>query len=171
MQAKLLRFLQEGEVQRLGSPDIFKVDVRVIAATNSDLMELVGRRQFRQDLFYRLTVFPIELDPLRKRPEDIGPLSEFFLTALSTDSGDPKKTLAPRALNILQANDWRGNARELQHTIERAFILAGNSQMILPEHLRLLPSPRILEKHLVDDRSTHPHEPGSYCEYREAIRG
>jgi transcriptional regulator with GAF, ATPase, and Fis domain len=170
MQAKLLRFLQEGEVQRLGSHDIFRVDVRVIAATNSDLMGLVNRRQFREDLFYRLTVFPIELDPLRNRPEDIGPLSEFFLTALSTESSEPKKTLSPGALSILQANDWRGNVRELQHTIERAFILANNSHVILPEHLRLLPSLSILDQHLIDEHSTRPRELGGSFEYKEIIR-
>ncbi|MGO8791580.1 MAG: sigma-54 interaction domain-containing protein [Terriglobia bacterium] len=167
MQAKLLRFLQEGEVQRLGSHDIFRVDVRVIAATNSDLIELVSRRQFREDLFYRLTVFPIELDPLRNRREDIGPLSEFFLAALSTESGDPKKTLSLGALTILQANDWRGNVRELQHAIERAFILANNSQVILPEHLRLLPSPRVPERQHLDERSTRPRESGGSFEYAE----
>jgi transcriptional regulator with GAF, ATPase, and Fis domain len=152
MQAKLLRFLQEGEVQRLGSHDIFRVDVRVIAATNSNLAGLVSKRQFREDLFYRLTVFPIELDPLRDRPEDIGPLSEFFLSSLSAETDDPKKTLSPEALRILQGNEWRGNVRELQHAIERAFILAHSSQVILAEHLRLLPSPRIPEKQLTENR-------------------
>jgi len=170
MQAKLLRFLQEGEVQRLGSHDIFRVDVRVIAATNSDLMGLVSKRQFREDLFYRLTVFPIELDPVRNRPEDIGPLSEYFLTTLSTDSGEPKKTLSAGALTILQANEWRGNVRELQHAIERAFILANHSQVILPEHLRLLPSPRIREEHLIDERSTRSPEPAGSFEYQKNVR-
>ena len=152
MQAKLLRFLQAGEVQRLGSHDIFRVDVRVIAATNSDLIALVNRRQFREDLYYRLTVFPIEIDPLRHRPEDIAPLCEFFLAALSKESGEPKKTLSKEALTILEGNDWRGNVRELQHAIERAFILARGSQVILPEHLRLLPSPRIPEIQIIRDR-------------------
>ena len=170
MQAKLLRFLQEGEVQRLGSHDIFKVDVRVIAATNSDLVGLVSRKQFREDLFYRLTVFPIELDPLRNRPEDIGPLSEFFLTTLSADCGEPKKALSPGALTILQANEWRGNVRELQHAIERAFILANDSQIILPEHLRLLPSPPILERVHIDERSMRARVPGGSFEYNEMIR-
>ena len=153
MQAKLLRFLQAGEVQRLGSHDIFRVDVRVIAATNSDLIGLVNRRQFREDLFYRLTVFPIEIDPLRRRPEDIAPLCEFFLASLAKESGEPKKTLSKEALTILEGNDWRGNVRELQHAIERAFILARGSQVILPEHLRLLPSPRIPEARAIRDRS------------------
>jgi transcriptional regulator with GAF, ATPase, and Fis domain len=153
MQAKLLRFLQAGEVQRLGTHDIFRVDVRVIAATNSDLIGLVNRRQFREDLFYRLTVFPIEIDPLRRRPEDIAPLCEFFLAGLAKESGEPRKTLSKEALTILEGNDWRGNVRELQHTIERAFILAAGSKVILPRHLRLLPSPRIPETRIVRDHS------------------
>jgi transcriptional regulator with GAF, ATPase, and Fis domain len=162
MQAKLLRFLQEGEVQRLGSHDIFRVDVRVIAATNSDLVRLVNSRQFREDLYYRLTVFPIEIDPLRERPEDIGPLCEFFLARLSKESGEPKKALSQAALKVLERNEWHGNVRELQHTIERAFILAHNSQVILSEHLRLLPSPRIPDRHFTDDRAMRLPEPASY---------
>ena len=162
MQAKLLRFLQEGEVQRLGSHDIFRVDVRVIAATNSDLVGLVSRRQFREDLFYRLSVFPIEVDPLRERPEDIAPLCEFFLVALSKESGEPKKALSRGVLEILERNEWRGNVRELQHAIERAFILAHDSPVILAEHLRLLPSPRIPERHLTEVRVTSLPEPGGY---------
>jgi transcriptional regulator with PAS, ATPase and Fis domain len=158
MQAKLLRFLQEGEVQRLGSHDVFRVDVRVIAATNSDLLALVSRRQLREDLFYRLTVFPIEIDPLRRRPEDIGPLCEFFLAALAEESGEPKKALSKEALTVLEGNEWRGNVRELQHAIERAFILAHDTQVILAEHLRLLPSPRSPEKHLIRDLSEGPPE-------------
>ena len=152
MQAKLLRFLQEGEVQRLGSHDIFRVDVRVIAATNSDLAGLVSSRQFREDLYYRLMVFPIEIDPLRERLDDIVPLCEFFLAGLAEESGEPKKVLSQAALRILEGNEWRGNVRELQHAIERAFILAGASQVILPDHLRLLPSPRISEKPLTEAR-------------------
>jgi len=162
MQAKLLRFLQEGEVQRLGSHDIFRVDVRVIAATNSDLAELVSRHQFREDFYYRLTVFPIEIDPLRVRPEDIAPLCEFFLAGLAAESGKPKKTLSPGTLRVLEGNEWRGNIRELQHAIERAFILAQNSQVISSEHLRLLPSPRIAEKHLIAGLAAHLPEPASY---------
>jgi len=165
MQAKLLRFLQEGEVQRLGSHDIFRVDVRVIAATNSDLIELVSKRQFRVDLFYRLTVFPIELAPLRDRPEDIGPLSEFFLAGLAAQSGDPQKSLSAEALSVLKASEWRGNVRELQHAIERAFILAHSSSVIQAEHLRLLPSPRSQEMPLLEDHSAHPPEPVNAWHY------
>jgi transcriptional regulator with GAF, ATPase, and Fis domain len=163
MQAKLLRFLQQGEVQRLGSQDIFRVDVRVIAATNSDLAGLVSRRQFREDLFYRLTVFPIEVEPLRRRPEDIGPLCEFFLAGLAEESGESKKALSQGALTFLEGNEWRGNVRELQHAIERAFILAHDSDVILPEHLSLVPSPRLPEKHPIEGNAARLPEPVSYC--------
>jgi transcriptional regulator with GAF, ATPase, and Fis domain len=161
MQAKLLRFLQEGEVQRLGTHDIFRVDVRVIVATNSELARLVSRRQFREDLFYRLTVFPIEIEPLRRRPEDIAPLCEFFLAGLAEELGEPKKALSLGALKVLEGHEWRGNVRELQHAMERAFILAHNSQVILAEHLRLLPSPGIPEKHLVEGVPLRLPEPVS----------
>jgi len=167
MQAKLLRFLQEGEVQRLGSHDVFRVDVRVIAATNSDLVGLVSRHQFREDLFYRLMVFPVELDPLRKRPEDIGPLAEHFLARLSAESGAPTKTLSAGALSILQGNEWQGNVRELQHTMERAVILAHDSQIILPEHLRLLPVPRNFEQRSLKSRSARQAYSGNFFNNQE----
>src|SRR5581483_533689 len=86
IQAKLLRFLDQGEVQRLGSPDVFRVDVRVIAATNADLGELAARKQFRADLYYRLAVFPVELPPLSARREDIARLARHFLRKLQPDS-------------------------------------------------------------------------------------
>jgi DNA-binding NtrC family response regulator len=124
MQAKLLRFLQHGEVQRLGSPDIFRVDVRVIAATNANLKEQVAERQFRSDLYYRLAVFPIQLPNLAMRREDILPLSECFLEKLCADAGTGFKSLTPAAAALLQRHAWPGNVRELEHAIERAFILS-----------------------------------------------
>lgn len=124
MQAKLLRFLQHGEVQRLGSPDIFRVDVRVIAATNANLKEQVAERQFRSDLYYRLAVFPIQLPNLAVRREDILPLSEFFLEKLCADAGAGFKSLTPAAAALLQRHAWPGNVRELEHAMERAFILS-----------------------------------------------
>jgi transcriptional regulator with GAF, ATPase, and Fis domain len=130
MQAKLLRFLQDGEVQRLGSSDIFRVDVRVISATNVNLLRCVQERQFRQDLYYRLAVFPLELPPLRQRREDIVPLAEHFLDALSEQSAVPSKKLSPSAGALLQQHPWPGNVRELQHAVERAFILAGDERQL-----------------------------------------
>src|SRR6266403_4065509 len=106
MQAKLLRFLQNGEVQRLGSSDVYRVDVRVVCATNVQLPEMVKARQFRQDLYYRLAIFPIQLPPLRERAEDIGALSDRFLEKLSEDASLPRKILSARALAYLQKGIW-----------------------------------------------------------------
>jgi transcriptional regulator with GAF, ATPase, and Fis domain len=94
MQAKLLRFLQNGEVQRLGSSDVYRVDVRVVCATNVRLLDLVQRKQFRLDLYYRLEIFPIAVPPLRARTEDIAPLARHFLEKLSLEAGVPNKYLA-----------------------------------------------------------------------------
>jgi transcriptional regulator with GAF, ATPase, and Fis domain len=138
MQAKLLRFLQNGEVQRLGSPDVHRVDVRVVCATNVRLLDLVHAKQFRQDLYYRLAIFPIELPSLRERAEDIAPLAAHFLALLSKDVGVEERALAPEALQMLECAEWPGNVRELQHAIERAFILAGNSTQLDPEHFLAL---------------------------------
>jgi transcriptional regulator with GAF, ATPase, and Fis domain len=134
MQAKLLRFLQNGEVQRLGSSDVFQVDVRVICATNVRLLECVKQKQFRQDLYYRLAVFPIELPPLRERSEDMARLADQFLSDFCREAGVPPKRLAASAHALLRACPWPGNVRELQHAIERAFILAGEETQLLVEH-------------------------------------
>lgn len=136
MQAKLLRFLQNGEVQRLGSSDVYRVDVRVICATNVRLTELVQAKQFRQDLYYRLAVFPIELPPLRQRIGDIGALAEHFLGKLSAESRLPVKKLAGESHSLLEARAWEGNVRELQHVLERAFILSGNEERLRPEFFK-----------------------------------
>jgi DNA-binding NtrC family response regulator len=137
MQAKLLRFLQDGEVQRLGSSDVLRVDVRVIGATNADLSERVRRKEFREDLYYRLSVFPIEIESLQKRIEDIRPLGLHFLNGFCRESGAPIKKISSAAQAVLERHSWPGNIRELRHIIERAFILAGDSHEILPEHIRI----------------------------------
>ncbi len=137
MQAKLLRFLQDGEVQRLGSSDIFRVDVRVISATNVNLLRCVQERQFRQDLYYRLAVFPLELPPLRQRREDIVPLAEHFLDALSGQSCVPGRRISLSAASLLRQHQWPGNVRELQHAVERAFILAGDERQLRASHFSL----------------------------------
>ena len=134
IQAKLLRFLQEGEVQRLGSPNLFRANVRVVAATNSNLTQRIAEKQFREDLYYRLSVFPIELPPLRERAEDIIPLAEHFLFSLSRRADVPFKSLIARACVRLQQYSWPGNVRELQLMVERAFILADGEFFLLPEH-------------------------------------
>jgi transcriptional regulator with GAF, ATPase, and Fis domain len=134
MQAKLLRFLQDGEVQRLGSSDVFRVDVRVVCATNVNLLQQVKQKLFRQDLYYRIAVFPLELPPLRERPEDIGPLAEKFLDDLCRESGTPAKRLSASSIAFLRQSQWPGNVRELQHSVERAFILAGQETQLHVEH-------------------------------------
>jgi transcriptional regulator with GAF, ATPase, and Fis domain len=137
MQAKLLRFLQEGEVQRLGSSDVVRVDARVIAATNTDLAERVREKAFREDLYYRLSVFPIDIQPLRARVEDILPLSLHFLSGFCRESGVVEKDISAAARRVLEQHSWPGNVRELRHVIERAFILSENNPELLPEHIRI----------------------------------
>ena len=138
MQAKILRFLQEGEVQRLGSHDPCRVDVRIVAATNADLLELVEKRQFREDLFYRLSVFPIDIEPLRARPSDVGLLAQHFIDQYCADARTQSKYLTPAAITFLQSHDWPGNVRELKHATERACIMADQSPVIVPEHFSLI---------------------------------
>jgi transcriptional regulator with GAF, ATPase, and Fis domain len=137
MQVKLLRFLQDGEVQRLGSSDIFHVDVRVISATNVNLLRCVQEKLFRQDLYYRLAVFPLELPPLRQRRDDVVPLAEHFLDALAEQSYVPSKKLSPSAEVLLVRHLWPGNVRELQHAVERAFILAGDERQLRASYFSL----------------------------------
>jgi transcriptional regulator with GAF, ATPase, and Fis domain len=136
MQAKLLRFLQNGEVQRLGSSDVYRVDVRVVCATNVRLLDLVRAKQFRLDLYYRLAIFPIAMPPLRDRSEDIRALAEHFLNKFSADGEVPQKHLTAAALQYLQKAAWAGNVRELQHALERAFILAGNDLRLTTDHFQ-----------------------------------
>ena len=137
MQAKLLRFVQEGEVQRLGSADLFRVDTRVIAATNADLLQRVQEKQFREDLYYRLAVFPLDLPPLRNRSEDVLPLAEQFLASLCRKTEVPQKTFSIEAGEVLKKHLWPGNVRELQHRVERAFVLSESSNEISAEDLTL----------------------------------
>jgi len=131
LQSKLLRFLEQGEVQRLGSTDTFRVDVRIVAATNSNLRQLVQQRNFREDLFYRLSIFPIELTPLRERMDDLGLLTQSFLSKFCPQN----VTLTPEAVAVLQQHTWPGNVRELRNVIERATILMEQDREIRPEHI------------------------------------
>lgn len=136
LQAKLLRFLQNGEVQRLGSSDIHKVDVRVVCATNVKLLDVVRNKQFRQDLYYRLAVFPIVVPPLRERTEDIADLSRHLLEKLCAENKIPGKRIPQSVLAVLEKSQWDGNVRELEHAIERAFILSGNDRELKTDHFR-----------------------------------
>ena len=135
LQPKLLRFLEQKELQRLGSSQMVRVDARVVAATNVDLLTLVGEGKFREDLYYRLSAFPLAIPPLRDRPEDILQLAEHFLQRFSAGAVVP--ILSDEALGLLQTQNWRGNVRELQNVIERALILAADQPIIRPAHLVL----------------------------------
>ena len=135
MQAKLLRFVQEGEVQRLGSSDLFRVDARVVAATNADLLQRVREKRFREDLYYRLAVFPLDLPSLESRSDDILPLARHFLESFCRENGVPPKMIHPDVAIMLKRHNWPGNVRELQHTVERAFVLADGNPQIRPEDL------------------------------------
>lgn len=137
LQAKLLRFLEQKEIQRLGSAETVRVDVRVVAATNADLMQKVEAGTFREDLYFRLSAFPVSLPALAEHLEDLGALAEHFLERLAADGRNPRCQLSTLALRRLEAHPWRGNVRELQHVIERASILAEERAVIFPEHLGL----------------------------------
>ncbi|HOG15893.1 MAG: Nitrogen fixation protein VnfA [Syntrophaceae bacterium PtaU1.Bin231] len=128
-QAKLLRVLQEREFERVGGVRPLKVDVRFIVATNKNLQELIRQGKFREDLFYRLNVFSLELPPLRERREDVPALTEYFLERKAVNA-----RLSPEALQLLIGYSWPGNVRELQNVIERSAVMADGG-LILPEHL------------------------------------
>jgi PAS domain S-box-containing protein len=134
LQSKLLRVLQEGQFERVGDERTRTVKVRLIAATNRDLLTEAKAGRFRLDLYYRLSVFPIEIPPLRERLEDIGALAEFFLNQAARRLGVPRARLTKLHVETLQSYDWPGNVRELQNVIERAMILAkgGKLQFDLP---------------------------------------
>lgn len=131
LQAKLLRVLQEGELERVGEERTRKINVRLIAATNRDLRMEAEAGRFRQDLYYRLSVFPIDLPPLRKRLEDIPLLAQHFLSISASKLARPKLKLTLANVQQLQQYDWPGNVRELQHVIERAVITAEGSRMVI----------------------------------------
>jgi DNA-binding NtrC family response regulator len=135
MQAKLLRFLEQKEVQRLGSCEITRVDARVVAASNVNLALRASRGEFRQDLFYRLSAFPIELPPLVERRLDIIPLAEHFLACMAAALEVSAPHLTPEAIRILENHPWSGNVRELQHVMERASILVDGGEAIEAAHL------------------------------------
>jgi formate hydrogenlyase transcriptional activator len=136
LQPKLLRALQEREFERLGSGQTVRVNVRVVAATNQDLEQLVSRKLFRPDLFYRLNVIPLFLPPLRERVQDIRPLTEFFVAKFAARLNKSVDSIPAEVLAALQAHDWPGNIRELQNCIERAVLFSPGSVLRLPLHLK-----------------------------------
>ena len=136
LQAKMLRAIETKRIERLGGNGSFAVDVRIVAATNRMLRQAVASRQFREDLYFRLSVFPVTVPPLRDRKEDIPKLAHHFVERVARDVGK-KVTISPEALAMLVEHTWPGNVRELQNAMERAVILA-DGERLLPRHLNLM---------------------------------
>jgi len=135
MQTKLLRVLQDGVLRRVGSKEFRRVDVRIVSATNKDLLALIGEARFREDLYYRLNVINITLPPLRDRPEDIPLLTQHFLARQAADAGHDPCELSPAALDLLLQHPWPGNIRELENELLRASALGGGGGAIEVHHL------------------------------------
>ncbi len=157
LQAKLLRVLQSGEVTPVGGRRPERVDVRVVAATHTDLEEAVAEGRFREDLLYRLRVVPIHMPPLRERPEDIPTLAEHFLQRYGAELAEGQPVLAPATVERLIDHDWPGNVRELENAIKRALVLAG-SEVLSPDDFGFLtarppsvPTAADLESLVVDE--------------------
>ena len=141
-QAKILRVIQEREFVRLGGMEPTKVDVRIIAATNLDLRQMMEEGRFREDLFYRLHVISIPLPPLRERKDDIPLLAQHFLGKYGQENGKLDLELTPEALDLLTAYGWPGNIRELENVIERAVVLTPGPRIgieLIPDHVRRAP--------------------------------
>jgi len=136
LQPKLLRALQEGEIERVGSTRTFKVDVRIVAATNRDLEAACRDGRFRPDLFYRLNVFPIHLPPLRERKEDIPALVTHFIRKHGPKLGRRIERVPERVMAMLAVHPWPGNVRELEHAVERSMIVSNGTELAAAEWLR-----------------------------------
>ena len=141
LQTKLLRILQSGEFERLGSSSTIKVDVRIIAATNRNLTKAIQEGTFREDLYFRLNVFPIKIPPLRERKDDIPILTKYLIEKYAMKFGKDIKRIPQKTLNTLMAYDWPGNVRELENVIERAVIVTSGSTIELDEQLSFLLKP------------------------------
>jgi formate hydrogenlyase transcriptional activator len=144
LQPKLLRVLQEQEFERLGSTRTKKVDVRVVGATNRNLEEMVAAGEFRNDLYYRLNVFPITLPPLRDRPDDVPRLVRYFVQKFARRMSKPIESIPAEAMSLLRGYDWPGNVRELENAIERAVILSSGPELQIPaaDFRRRSPAPQ-----------------------------
>ncbi len=167
IQAKLLRVLQEKEIERLGANERVRLDVRVIAATHVNLKERVESGQFRQDLYYRLNVFPIALAPLRDHPADIPALAHHFLARICAGEGLKPRALDPSALDHLMKHTWPGNARELENVMETALILCGERASIFTSDIRLVaPGLRTAEQPAQSSRTLLP---SGGLDYQQAL--
>jgi two-component system nitrogen regulation response regulator NtrX len=162
-QAKVLRVLQEGEVERLGSARTIKVDVRVIAATNKDLEQEIEKGTFREDLYFRLSVIPIRVPPLRDRREDIPALVRHFADLFSRDNNRRPQRFTPAALEYLQKARWKGNVRELKNTVERLIIMTPGDAVDVDDLRDIV---RLETKPASSDNDREP--PGTLREFKES---
>jgi DNA-binding NtrC family response regulator len=163
-QAKLLRVIQEREFMRLGATEQIKVDVRILAASNVDLLSLVREGRFREDLFHRLNVIAISLPPLRERKEDVPMLIERFLVRYCEENGKPPRRFSNTAMKLLMDYDWPGNVRELENVVERAVVLSNQELMdadLLPENVRTKEIVKGVRLQLTEFMPPLPGEPGS----------
>src|SRR5215475_8550063 len=161
LQVKLLRVLQEREFERVGDTQTVRVDTRVVAASNRDLMTEVEAERFREDLYYRLNVVPIHLPALRHRPEDIAELVGHFLTVYNEDNDRYVTHIDPKALEALQSYHWPGNVRELQNYVERAVVMAAGDELtcdLLPEAVLGGPKARTTARPRTADLETLTYE-------------
>lgn len=161
MQVKLLRFLESGEVRRVGENEAFRVDVRVVCATNRDLQDMVAEGSFREDLFFRVNTFEIHLPPLRERKEDIPELARFLISRHLKRPNIPSDIFSTEVLEILLSHEWSGNVRELANALEHAVILS-SGQTIKPEHL-----PASIFARQSDRKTIFPMAPGGVKTLRE----
>lgn len=166
LQSKLLRVLQEREFQRLGGTETIKVNVRVIAATNSDLAEAVAQRRFREDLYYRLNVIGIHLPPLRQRAGDISLLLHHFIAKICGKEGLPLKSVSPAAEGLLNRYSWPGNVRQLEHATETAVVLSGDREILEPSDFPIQ-EPR--QEREASSQQAYPPLPVAGLNYDEMI--
>jgi DNA-binding NtrC family response regulator len=169
LQAKLLRVLQEREFERVGGNRTIKVNVRVLATTNRDLQKSVENEQFRQDLYYRLNVFPIIVPPLRKRKDDIPALAQEFLWRIARRTGAVPPILSPASLDVIRAYEWPGNVRELQNVMERAVILTEPGEEITPHLLEPMFPVELLDESWKDGGQEPVPAPNSSLVFPERV--
>jgi two-component system, NtrC family, response regulator len=169
LQAKLLRVLQEGEVRRVGSASVRKVDVRIIASTNKDLAALIRAGGFREDLYYRLAVIPIVIPPLRERREDIEPLCRYFMALHSAKLGKETPTLDPLSMESMMQYSWPGNVRELENVIARAMTLSSAAHITAAEFNRIFALGRTQIMAKEEAAPDAPAAPEREMQEREAI--
>ncbi|MGE5372420.1 MAG: sigma-54 interaction domain-containing protein [Solirubrobacterales bacterium] len=160
-QAKLLRVLQEMEIERVGSEKLRRVDVRLVAATNQNLEEMVRQKKFREDLYYRLAVFEINMPPLRERKEDIPFLAKHMTQKISYNQGSSVSGLGTQSLRLLQQYEWPGNVRELSNTLERACLVQRSGDITVQTLVSVKPALRPLSSDLTDSTNARPAQKGT----------